>query len=277
MTETSTPTTQTGTAPHKGVKQGLPATGLPAAEDAASKLWAVARLGTATPEAFAQQWGATRKPSGSSWTTRLAVLRGFGLLRFEDNKQIGLSDLAQQLVNPSNPAAQTSARRTALLNLKAYRELVDSFNGYEVPELTALATKLRFEYGKTEDFAKRAAQAFLDSLRHAAMLDAGNVVRKEGVSPTQLSTPLVGPAGDVETPATDDDEAKAAAIDRAFDEEEATDEDPDVGETPAGAVRPSDDAPPAANVSLALTLDLSSFRADEVVEILTALGFATRG
>jgi hypothetical protein len=246
---------------------------LPAAEDAANRLWAVARLGTATPEAFAQQWGATRKPSGSGWTARLAVLRGFGLLRFEDNKQIGLSDLAQQLVNPSDPVAQTNARRTALLNLKAYRELVDSFDGYEVPELTALATKLRFEYGKTEDFAKRAAQAFVDSLTHAAMLDAGNVVRKAGVTPTYLAAP----AGDVGTPVPDDDEAKAAEIDRAFDEEEATDEDSDGGETPADAVLPSDHTPPAANVSLALTLDLSSFRADEVVEILTALGFAGRG
>jgi hypothetical protein len=204
------------------------------------------------------------------------MLRGFGLLRFEDNKQIGLSDLGQQLVNPSNPVAQLQAKRTALLTLKSYRELVDAYDGFEVPELLTLATKLQYEYGKTEDFAKQAAQAFMDSLRHAEMLDAGNMVRKGGASPTETSTePAAAPA---EIPASGDDEARAAEIDRAFDEGADDDADLDAEEAPADAVVKIERALTAgANVTLAVTLDLSSFRADEVVKILTALGFSSRG
>jgi hypothetical protein len=270
MTDPST--SLTSTPPQKGVKQGLPATGLAAAEDAAGKLWAVARLGTASPEAFARQFGEKAKASGGTWNTRVAVLRGFKLIRFEE-KQIGLSELGQQLVNTSDPAGQATARRQALMNLKAYRELVDAFNGTAIPDHGVLATKLQFEYGKKEDFAQRAAQALLDSLSHAQMLDGG-IVRKDGVSSGVSSTstaPL--PGTDEQTPA-DDDETRAAEIDRAF-----SDDDADPGAPPADEIEPSLPATTLAkpNKSLAVTLDLSGFRADEVLEILAALGFSRGG
>lgn len=49
MTESNTSSNASVAAPNKGVKQGLPFVGLPAAEDAAVKLWGVARLGTVSP------------------------------------------------------------------------------------------------------------------------------------------------------------------------------------------------------------------------------------
>ncbi|WP_156096697.1 hypothetical protein [Amycolatopsis jejuensis] len=257
----------TGTAPaNRGVKQGLPATGLPAAEGAAAKLWAVARLGTASPEAFARQFGEKTKASGSTWDTRMAMLRGFKLLRFE-GKMIGLSELGQQLLDASNPAGQSKARQTAFMNLKAYRELVEAFNGTKLPDATVIATKLQFEYGKTDDFARRAATAFTDSLKHALMLDDDNFVRKEGVATSAKETVnSVGTAGDV-AESDPDDETQAAEIDRAFDEEAE-------GEIKQELNGHLSFVP---NMSLSLTLDLSNFRTEDVIKILSTLGFGARG
>jgi hypothetical protein len=271
MTESTVPST-TGTSANRGVKRGLPAIGLSAAEDAAAKLWAVARLGTASPEAFARQFDEKAKASGSTWDTRIAMLRGFKLVRFED-KQIGLSELGQQLLNTSDPSGQTKARQAAVMNLKAYRELVESFNGTELPAATALANKLQFEYGKTEDFAKRAAQAFADSLKHAEMLDEGNVVCKEGV---RVSTAVVPPSTAPiveEAPEKTEDEIQAVEIDRAFDDEQ----DNNAEEASTIGFEPNRRDVGTPNVSLALTLDLSNFRADEVIKIIGALGFGGRG
>src|SRR5690348_1813979 len=82
---------------NRGVKKGLPNIGLQTAENLASQLWAIARLGTTSKEAYAKQLGA-KVASGSTWSTRVALLRGFGLIRIEADK-IGLSPLGQQLVN----------------------------------------------------------------------------------------------------------------------------------------------------------------------------------
>jgi hypothetical protein len=275
MTAPSGPSNESivGTPPNRGVKKGLPATGLRAAEDAAGKLWEVARLGTASPEAFARQFGEKAKASGSTWDTRLAVLRGFKLVRFE-GKQIGLSELGQRLVNISDSAGQIKARQTAVMNLKAYRELVDAFDGTALPDMSVLATRLQFEYGKNEDFAGRAAQAFVDSLKHADMLDQDNVVRKAGVT---AAVPVVPPGLEslVKEPVEpDDDEAQAAEIDRAFD---GDDPETQVGEAAFSSLQQVGSTPVAPNVSLAVTLDLSNFRADEVVKILATLGFGRGG
>lgn len=253
---------------NKGVKQGLPASGLPSAEDAATKLWNVARLGTVPPEAFARQFGDKAKASGGAWSTRIAILRGFKLIRHEE-KNIGLSELGRQIVDKSNPRAQREARRTAVLNLKAYRDLMESFSGAALPELEALATRLQFEYGKTEDFATRAAKAFVESLKHAEMLVADKIVTRDGVTGSSAPTPnpLASPAYEIEDETAD--ELSDAEIDAAFDEEELGDE---VGEESAE----EGDAHLATSITLSVKLDLSQFRAEEVIQILKALGLGGR-
>lgn len=243
-----------GTSANKGVKRGLPTMGLPAAEEAAVKLWSIARLGMTSPEAFARQFGAKAKASGSTWDTRMALLRGFNLIVTE-GKQVGLSELGQQIVNSSNLPEQLAARRAALMHLRAYRELIESFDGTVLPEIATLATRLQFEYGKTEEFAKRAAQAFVESLDHAEMKDSQGVVHATG-EPSGAN-PKSAQA------TADEEEAEAVEIDAAF-EEERIDEELR-GEVPNGAGG-------LVNVSLAVSLDLSAFAADDVVKILRALG-----
>lgn len=245
------------TAANKGVKKGLPVTGLPAAEDAAQKLWGVARLGKTTHEAFARQFGPRAKASGSTWDTRIALLRGFKLIDTEAN-QIGLSELGQQLVNASSPEGQAAARRSAMTHLRAYRELIESFDGTQLPDIDVLATRLQFEYGKTEDIASKAAQAFVESLDHAGMRGQDGLVRLSVSASSEVLDSTIVEANEEE------EEADAEQIDAAFAEEELPDE-----------TLPIDGAPAAregsADVSVSVTLDLSSFSAEDVVKILGAL------
>ncbi|HJQ01016.1 MAG TPA: hypothetical protein VJ851_05410 [Jatrophihabitans sp.] len=254
---------QTAPAPaNKGVKQGLPSMDLPAAEGAAMKLWNVARLGTTTKQAFASAVG-RKSASGGSWDMFLAALRGYGLVEVNGG-QIGLSPIGQQVVNPSDPEKQRAARRTAITTLKAYRELVTAFEGTPPPSKEALAGRLQFEYGKQQDVAAKAAQAFLSSIVHADMIDAAGNVTSSGAN--------VGPSPE-RTNASDESskEEPAAKIDRA---EEAEDSDHGLGEIARGALsrRLENRGSP---VTLALSLDLSRFEAAEIIEILCALGLAT--
>jgi hypothetical protein len=246
---------------NKGVKQGLPSLGLPTAEEWARKLWDVARLGMAAKEAFAQQF--RRRASGSAWDTQLALLRGFQLIK-SDGDQIGLSELGQQLVNSSDPAKQLTARRTAVMNLKAYNTLVTSFDGTELPEKSVLASRLKFDYGKTEDFAERAAQAFIDSLDHAGMLDTQKVICKDGATP--------GVPAPATSPTNDGDQDSASEIDRAFDAAESADEYVAAEPKQQDLAIRSDQAGDSQTISLTITLDLSKYDAADTIQILQALG-----
>lgn len=272
MTESNTSSSSSVVAPNKGVKQGLPLLGLPAAEEAVAKLWGVARLGTVSPEAFARQFGERAKASGSSWDSRLAMLRGFKLIRSE-GKQIGLSELGQKIVNSSNPSTQLDARKEAIMNLKAYRELVESFNQTALPDPSALATKLQFEYGKTEKFAARSAQSFIESLKYAEMIGPGNVVCKEGMANVAPVVSLVPASGTADATDQIGEQEDAAEVDHAFEEDGYIAESSDEALVLLERSVRSDKVP---NVSLSLTLDLSNFRADEVVRILGVLGFDGR-
>lgn len=165
----------------------------------------------------------------------------------------------------SNPAQQLAARRRAVLHLKAYRELVESFDGTTLPDQPSLAARLKFEYGKKDDFAEEAAKAFLDSLVFAEMIDSTGIVRKNGADAAQLA------------PIGDDEDEQAELIDDAFDD--GAEDETDGSEGDGGGADPSDElylpvraatAGPA-HVTISVSLDLSKYRADEVIEILRAL------
>ncbi len=246
------------TAANTGVKKGLPVRSLRDAEEAAAKVWDVARRGTAAKDAVAKALG-LKAASGGTWALYIALLRGFGLVKVTDS-EVGLSELGLEIVQDADAGKRQVARRTAFFKLRAYKELVDDYDGTELPAVASIASKLRFEYGKTEEMALQAANAFIESLRHAGLMD-GNVVRKTPIS-KPVPEPLkaeVSPEGEAE----DDDEEVADALDAAWEE--------DVEEHEAEW-----DAETTASVALTMTLDLSKYRADEVIEILSTLGLARR-
>jgi hypothetical protein len=262
---------------NSGYKKGLPLAGLPKAEAAALELWRIARLGMASNDAYAVQLGGT-KASGGGWRTRIAILRGFKLIK-TDGDRIGLSPLGQALVNSSDPAAQTAARRTALLSLRSYADLVSSFEGTELPDISVLATRLQFEYGKTPDVALKAAKAFVGSLRHAKMIDESDVLHKGGVDAGAI--PDIGRGEDEhvataealdsdithESPA--DEDATATELDQAFAANPSILDEQPVHELATYTIDGASVA--RSSTTISVTLDLSNFRAEEVVQILNAL------
>lgn len=290
MTETQSQTRDaTAASSRSGYKKGLPTVGLPQAEDSARKLWEVARRGTVAKAVFGASIGLL-SITASSFRSRMAVLNGFGLIKTSGD-EVGLSDLGLDLVQDFDETKRRTARRQAVLHLKAYRDVVDTFDGTELLSKERLAGKFQYEYGKSEDFASLAAEALIASLRHAEMLDVDSVVHRSGAVGSATvdertdepgehvaeSDGLGGsPATVVEAPDQVDDDALADELDRAFDEE-----------SPSGASGGSGGGTDAAEsgqatvfgsgATLAMTLDLSRFRADEVVQILEALGLARRG
>lgn len=256
-----------------GYKQGLPKAGLRAAEESAQKLWEVARRGTAAKEVFG---GTIGMPSitASSFRLRMAVLKGFGLVKVSGN-EVGLSDVGLNLVQGFDDDKRRTARRQAILSLKAYREVVETFEGTELLSKEKLAAKLQFEYGKPHEFAMQAAEALIDSLVHAEMLDASNIVRREGSSEHRGAA--VEPVAE-SSPEADviDEDAVAAELDEAS----AGDSNPAAAAESVGGQgqlkAPAHGAIGGA-VTLALTLDLSKYGVDEVIQILQALGMAGRG
>jgi hypothetical protein len=160
------------------VKRGLPTLGLVEAENAASKLWDVARRGMTAQTAFAKELG-LNKASGGAWAAHLAHLRGFGVVLVKGD-EIGLSPIGLDLAEDFDDAKRLAARRKAVMTLKSYRELVQDYDQTTLPAMDKIASKLEHEYGKNADFAKQAAAAFIASLKHAQMLDSNNVVRKAG-------------------------------------------------------------------------------------------------
>jgi hypothetical protein len=268
VTEPSAKPTASSSAAKRG-KQGLPRTGLKGAEEAALKLWDVARAGKTAKEAYAKELKITSVVGNGAWDRKVAMLNQYGLIEPTET-QIGLSPLGLDLVQDVDEAKRTEARRRSVRKVKPFEELISRFDGTELPTLERLTSTLRFEYQKTEDQAAKGAEAFVESLQFAGFLDPNRIVRKNG---QQAGQELPDDSdGDEE----DEPEDELDALDEdSFDESE---EEPPADELEEeGPERPGRRAPRnAAAASLAVTLDLSAFRADEVIKILRELGFSRR-
>lgn len=258
----------TAASPARGWKKGLPQAGLESADEWARILWDVARHSTTSLDGFAKALG-LKSPKGGGWDARIALLRGYKLIEL-DGDQVKLSVLGRRLINESDVEQQIDARREAMQTLRAYKDLVETYVGTPAPEKTKLATRLQYDYGKTPAVAEVAAQAFLDSLEYAKMLTSGGLITVDGSDPdAQDGTP------------DDEDDRAAEELDAALEELESEgrvddrdqldDDDENVEHGNVPVIRSG-----ASAVTLNLSLDLSSFRAEDVLEILRELGLARR-
>jgi hypothetical protein len=254
---------ETGGASRGGYKQGLPVTGLRIADESARQLWESARRGHISKTLFGKNIGFKSITSGS-FKLRLALLRGFGLV-VTPGDAIGLSELGFDLVQTVDDEKQMEARRRAVLSLKAYREVVDTFDGTKLLSKDKLSSRFQYEYGKPESFAAQAAEALIDSLKYAEMLDGNEIVHKGGINASSL---VANPTPLNEAQLMDED-IVAAELDEAYRDEEFAE-----SESTETAARNEDSGHPGPAVSLSLTLDLSQYQAQEVIEILRAMGLA---
>ncbi|MCZ2804438.1 hypothetical protein O2W18_04930 [Modestobacter sp. VKM Ac-2983] len=226
----------------------------------AKALWTVAK-GSDTPlGVLANELGHTSTKS-SALDSKLALLKGLGITQTVSGN-IKLSPLGRDLVQEYDPEKRRLARVKAMVTLKAYRELVDNFVDQELPPRVTLAAKLEHEYAKKKEFAEDAANAFLDSIEFAKMLDANGVLRRDGVAAaeTVVDEELTAEEGDAAAEELDDAQDREDAASDEFEDSR------DSGRAGGGTLAP--------RASLAVTLDLSNFAADDVIQILVALGLA---
>ena len=200
------------------------------------------------------------------------MLRGLGIINVTGDK-VKLTQLGLDLVQDYDEEKRHAGRVAAIQSLRAYRELVDAFDGSALPSRAALSSRLKYEYGKTDEFAGQAADAFIDSLEFAGMLDSLGVVHAKGVASKEVvdvSVEEVNP---------EEQEAVTAELEEIFGAPDSAEIAPEVASESEETATNATQGPVGATegaVSLEVTLDLSDFEADEVIRILQALGLAKR-
>jgi hypothetical protein len=250
------------------VKKGLPSRSLPEAEGAALKVWDAARRGVASQDAVATALG-MKAASGGAWNRAMALLRVFGLIEVKEGG-VSLSELGLDIVQDADTEKRRTARLGAFMGVRPYAELLGAYSGTDLPALDKIASKLRFDYGKTEEAAAQSAKAFVDSIRHVGLL-AGNTVIGEPSQPAAL-------AEDVQE-VDRTDENGGADHDGAGDDASQPVTAPELEATVPNSSRAlvpieHSSATRDGAVTLSITLDLSGFRPDEVIQILRSVGLA---
>jgi hypothetical protein len=248
-------------------KRGVQRGSLVDAEKICGSLWKAARLGSVTPEALAKELsGEKAKASGGAWRNKMALVNVFGLVQ-KDGAKLKLTPLGQGIVREDDDARRTQSRRSAVLRVEPYRRILASSSGHELPSSTSLAATFEYEYGLTKSDAKKAAEDFVVSAKVAGLVNEADVVtfdvdlanEEEGDSDTGQEGGSSEPRVIVDPIVPD-----PAAPDPALPDPAALHKNVHISEP--GVSRP--------HVSISVSLDLSSFSADDVVRILGALGVA---
>lgn len=232
-------------------KRGVPRGDLEEAERLASSLWDAARHTEVSQDVFARALNVSAK--GGAWRARIALLRIFSLADVQGSK-IRLSDLGSRIVNKTDPSKLIAARRESVLAVPSYAAILAGNEGQELPSDGALAGRFEFDYALSKADAGKAVGWFKSSMS-LAELDRESTIR--------LSDSEKAAAESVSTdPALDDADA-AESTDKDEIHDDAQGGYADTADTAEVNTRP--------DISVAVTLDLSNFEADDVVRILQEL------
>jgi len=172
-------------------KHGLPRVSLVVAETYARGVWEAARQGTAPPISVARAISGRDDvlASGGGWRAKVAALRVFHLMDKHEG-QMKLSEIGLAVVNTGDTQNQCDGRRRALLGVEPYATVLRQSNGHPLPTSGSLAGRFEFDYSLATEDAKVAAEAFIESVKHAGMLDADGRVVMEGVPPASPEPPI---------------------------------------------------------------------------------------
>lgn len=274
-------------------KRGVPRISLEVAEGYAKHLWDVARGGSTSEGVLAKQIGGeTAKASGGTWRTKVASLNYWGLIEQMPGSQLKLSEIGLRIVRLSEPEVVAAARRDALLQVKAYENILQAADGHELPATAGIAGKFHYDFEMSESDASRAADAFVSSVERAGISGTDGIVRLSGAHRAAESdgdTPDVDETGRTDAalepdihPAVPEGEEPEADLDADADADVAgggrgdgPKRQPREELAPEPPVYRREIAVPTADpgVSLRVKIDMSDWAADDVVKVLSALGF----
>jgi hypothetical protein len=114
-----------------------------------------------------------------SWVYKLSSSREFGLIDRKGQKSaatITITDLGKRLMLPGDQNELAISRAAAFLKPSLYQKLFERYKGAPVPQPPFLANLLVREHKIVESVALAAANAFINSAKHAKMVSSANVL-----------------------------------------------------------------------------------------------------
>lgn len=123
------------------------------------------------------------KTTDRRWAYGIPAAIQFGLIerigRGEEGR-IKLTDLAIRIALPTTPEEGMAAKVAAFRTPPLYSKLLERFAGHPIPQKEGLRNLLHREFGIVESMAPNAAEAFLDSLKDAGLINANNSISVSG-------------------------------------------------------------------------------------------------
>jgi hypothetical protein len=267
-------------------KNGIPRVSLATAESYARGVWTAARAGEAVPVAVARAISGrdSTKASGGAWRTKITALRVFSLVERLKSENLKLSSIGLGVVNQADADKQREARRDAVMSVDSYAQILNNSNGHELPGSNSIAGTFEYEYSLATDDAKTATTAFLESVKHAELVDDAGVVHLDG---SYVAPAAEEQDGDKDAPegsetgnqtlngeaaagdAHEDVSTRAPVGSTAADKQTIDHQSQSRPHVPLVVTQPS-------GVDLNVTLDMSDWAVDDVIAVLRILGYGER-
>jgi hypothetical protein len=146
------------------------------------------------------------KTTDRRWAYGIPAAAQFGLIERVgrgDDGRIKLTELATRIVLPTTPEEGMAARVAAFRTPQLYSKLLERFAGHPVPQKEGLRNLLFREFGIVESMAAYAAEAFLDSLKDAGLVNANNSISVNGAAPPAVANGVGGDKAVIERPVVD--------------------------------------------------------------------------
>jgi hypothetical protein len=154
--------------------------------------------GSEAPSADVMKAMGIEKVTDRKWAYGIPAAKQFGLVERigrGDSGRIKLTELGQRVALPG-PGEEKLSKIIALRTPPLYAKLLDRFAGHPVPPREGLRNILHREHDIVESMAQQAADAFIDSLVTAGVVNEQNLIVVDGTA---------NPAKPATTPTTKDE------------------------------------------------------------------------
>jgi hypothetical protein len=138
--------------------------------------------GSEAPSADVMKEMGIEKITDRKWAYGIPAAKQFGLVERigrGDTGRIKLTDLGQRVALPG-PGEEKLSKVTALRTPPLYAKLLERYAGHPVPPKEGLKNILHREYGIVESMAPGAAEAFIESLQTAGVVNEQNLIMVDG-------------------------------------------------------------------------------------------------
>lgn len=135
----------------------------------------------------------------SSFRRKVLALKDFGLAAdIKDGKKltgVKLTSLGHDVLLPASEMDRQEKLRRAVLEVSLFADLYERLKGQQLPEVNYLENIVRRDLGVGEDDSREWAEAFLEAVRTADMVDSRGILlahvrkSKESKEPSVSATP----------------------------------------------------------------------------------------